>query len=101
MQRMIIIIVLVLFGALSVVAVWQEGVINIFSAIPRSAGSVQIFVDLVIACTLINVWIWRDAKKQGRNPWGWIILTFAIGSFGPLVYLLIHPSTKRQSGVLS
>lgn len=97
MQRLIIIIVLILFGALSVVAVWQEGVISIFSAIPRSLGSVQIFVDLVIACMLINVWIWRDAKEQGRNPWPWIIMTLAIGSFGPLVYLLTRPETTKQA----
>jgi Terpene cyclase DEP1 len=95
MQRIIIIIVLILFGALSAAAVWQEGVINIFSAIPRSLGSVQIFVDLVIACMLINVWIWRDAKEQGRNPWPWIIMTLAIGSFGPLFYLLTRPTTTK------
>jgi hypothetical protein len=34
------------------------------------------------------VWIWHDAKAQGRNPWPWIIATLAVGSFGPLVYLL-------------
>jgi RsiW-degrading membrane proteinase PrsW (M82 family) len=96
MQRLIIISVLILFGVLSVVAVWQEGVINIFSAIPRSLGSVQIFVDLVIACTLINVWIWRDAKEKGRNPWLWIIGTYLVGSFSPLVYLLVRPAALKQ-----
>ena len=34
------------------------------------------------------VWMWRDAKATGRNAWPWIVATLALGSFGPLVYLL-------------
>jgi hypothetical protein len=37
------------------------------------------------------VWIWRDATAQGRNPWPWILATLALGSFGPLLYLLTRP----------
>jgi RsiW-degrading membrane proteinase PrsW (M82 family) len=96
MQRIILLLTLILFGALTAAAVWQDGIVGIFSSITRSAGSVQIFIDLVIACTLINVWIWRDAKAQGRNPWGWIIATFIIGTFSPLVYLLVRPSAQKQ-----
>ena len=97
MQRITIIIVLILFGALTAVALWQDGIIGMFASIPRSAGSVQIFVDLVIASMILNVWMWRDAKEQGRNPWPWIITTLAIGSFGPLLYLLTRPPTIKQA----
>lgn len=30
---------------------------------------------------------------QVRNPWPWILATLALGSFGPLLYLL----TRREA----
>jgi hypothetical protein len=48
----------------------------------------QLFFDLVIALLLFLVWMWGDAKATGRNPWPWIAITLAIGSFGPLLYLI-------------
>ena len=43
---------------------------------------------LVIALGLFLVWMWRDAKAAGRNPWPWLVLTLVAGSIGPLIYLL-------------
>ena len=88
MQRTILIIVTILFGALTVVALWVDGVIGIFSSIFTSWGSAQIYVDLVIACGILCVWMYRDAKQIGRNPWPWIVLTAIAGVFGPLGYLI-------------
>jgi uncharacterized membrane protein YfcA len=48
----------------------------------------QIFADLVIALSLVMVWMWRDAKNTGRNVWPWIIATLVAGSFGPLLYFI-------------
>ena len=88
MQRTILIVVLILFGALSAVALWFDGVLGIFGSITHSWGSVQIYVDLVIALAIICVWMYRDAKSSGQNPWPWIVMTALIGVFGPLVYLI-------------
>jgi RsiW-degrading membrane proteinase PrsW (M82 family) len=96
MQRILVILTLILFGALTVAALWQDGILKIFSSIPQSLGSLQIYLDLVIACSLINVWIWHDAKKHGRNPWLWIIATFIVGSFSPLIYLLARPTATQE-----
>jgi len=52
MKKALLIATLLAFGALTGVAVWNEGVIGIFSAITRSYGSMQIFADLVIALVL-------------------------------------------------
>ena len=62
--------------------------LGIFEPHFKSFGGAQVFVDLVIALTLVLVWMWRDAKASGRNIWPWIALTLATGSFGPLFYLL-------------
>ena len=90
--RTIIIITLVLFGALTAAALWTDGVVGVFASIISSFGSAQIYVDLVIAIVLINVWVWHDAKARGRNPWPWIVAAFVVGSFSPLVYLLTRKS---------
>lgn len=95
MQRILLLVTLALFSVLTAAAVWQDGVLKIFSSIPQSLGSLQIYVDLVIACVLINVWIWRDAKEHGRKPWGRIIATMIVGTFSPLIYLLTRPSESQ------
>ena len=95
--RTMAIVTLILFGILTGVAIWEDGLGGIFGAITHSWGSLQIFVDLVIALTFIMVWMYRDAKEQGRNPWPWIVATLAVGAFAPLVYLLTRSSNGRQS----
>jgi hypothetical protein len=88
MQRSLIIVTLILFGALSAVAVRDHGYFGIFSLHFQTFGGLQVLVDLVIALALVMVWMWRDAQATGRNVWPWIIATLALGSFGPLAYLL-------------
>lgn len=88
MQRTLLTIVLALFGVLTAVALWQHGYWGILEPHFRTSGAAQVFADLVIALTIVMVWMWRDARATGRNPWPWIVATLALGSFGPLVYLL-------------
>ena len=90
--RSLIIITLILFGALTGLAIWHDGITGIFGSIISSFGSAQIYIDLFIALVLIMIWMWHDAKATGRNPLPWIIATLAVGSFGPLVYLLTRKS---------
>lgn len=94
MPRALLIITLVLFGGLSGVALWQHGFWGIIAPHFQSTGAGQVFADLVIALTLVMVWIWQDAKANGRNPLPWIVATLAVGSFGPLVYLLLYKTKK-------
>ena len=49
----------------------------------------------LIALGLFLVWMWRDAKAEGRNPWPWILITLATGSIGPLIYLLVYRTGKN------
>jgi hypothetical protein len=88
MKKITLLIPLIALLAITTVAIWKEGLAGIFAAITLSYGSMQIFMDLVIALTLVMVWMWRDAKNAGRNIWPWIGITLAAGSFGPLLYLL-------------
>ena len=92
MQRTLLTLTLFLFGALTAVALWQHGYLGLLAGQIGAWGGVQVLVDLVIALTLVLVWMWRDAQATGRNVWPWVVLTLVAGSFGPLAYLLTRPS---------
>lgn len=94
MQRILLGLTLALFGVLSAAALWYHGYWGILEPHFKSFGEGQVLADLVIALTLVMVWMWRDAKTTGRNPWPWIVATLATGSFGPLLYLLTRPKTE-------
>ncbi len=96
MQRTLLLITIILFGALSAVALWQHGFWGIIAPHFQSFGAGQVFADLVIALTLAMVWMWHDAKATGRNVWPWIVATLALGSFGPLFYLLTRKSSPEK-----
>jgi hypothetical protein len=93
MHRPLVIVVLVLFGALSAVALWQHGYLGLFEQAWSTWAGRQVLADLVIALALVIAWMWRDARRTGRNAWPWIVATLALGSFGPLGYLLTRPQS--------
>jgi hypothetical protein len=95
MHRSLLTLVLVLFSALTAAALWQSGgLLGIPSWHMKSFGGAQVLADLVIALTLFMLWMWRDAQATGRSAWPWLIATLALGSIGPLLYLL----TRRAEG---
>lgn len=93
MPRAVILGVLAAFSVLTLAALWQHGYWGIIAPHFQSFGGAQVFCDLVIALCLAMVWMWRDARAQQRNPWPFLVLTLAAGSFGPLLYLL----TRREN----
>jgi hypothetical protein len=94
MQRNLLLVVLVIFSLLTAFALWQHGYWGIIEPHFRTLGAAQVFADLVIALTLFMVWMWRDARASGRNPWPWLVVTLAAGSIGPLLYLLSQPKPQ-------
>jgi hypothetical protein len=99
MKRIIIAATLVPFGFLSAVALWQHGFWGILAPHFQSTGAGQVFADLVIALSLVMIWMYRDAKASGRVIWPWIAFTLVAGSFGPLLYLLTKRSTSPRGAI--
>jgi len=93
MQRALLVVVLVLFGALSAVALWRHGYWGIIAPHFQSFAGGQVFADLVIALSLVMVWMWHDARATSRNVWPWIVATLVLGSIGPLAYLATRKAT--------
>jgi Terpene cyclase DEP1 len=96
MQRIFLILILAVFSALTVFALWQHGVWGIVEPHFQSFGAAQVFVDLLIALSLGMIWMWQDAKATGRKAWPWILLTLTAGSFGPLLYLLTRKPAQKS-----
>ncbi|MBM3643184.1 MAG: DUF2834 domain-containing protein [Alphaproteobacteria bacterium] len=96
MARAVLVVVLLAFSALSAVALWRHGYWGIIEPHFQSWGAAQVFADLVIACTLAMIWMWRDARARRRSPWPWLALTVVGGSFGPLLYLLTRPAADAR-----
>jgi Protein of unknown function DUF2834 len=88
-MKPILALVFLAFGVYSAYAIFELGYLGVFSSSFANAGTLQVFLDLVIACLLILTWLVRDARDKGRNPWPYVVLTLAAGSFGPLLYLLL------------
>ena len=81
-------IVLVIFTALSFHAVEVHGYVGFFEAMASSTAGIVAFVDLVIALSLATFWMWGDARERSLPFWPYALLTIALGSVGPLSYLI-------------
>lgn len=93
-NKFILTIVLIAFGIQGLYVMNQVGYWGIWINNLNHPAGQQVLADLFIALSMVMVWMWRDAKATGRNVWPWIIVTLAVGSFGPLVYLLTRKRTQ-------
>ena len=84
--KLISIFLLIPFLALTGYALFDVGYIGILDYHRHSSAGWQVFTDLVIAAMLVLVFLIRDAKATGRNPWPWVIGTLFTGSIAPLLY---------------
>ena len=79
--------VILLFGVLTALALMDVGYFGILKPHFQSWGGAQVFTDLVIVGILSCIWMSRDSRQSGINPWPFIAITIVAGSFGPLLYL--------------
>jgi len=87
---------LIPFTVLSIYAVYKVGYIGVIDYQRHSPAGWQVFADLVIACILLLMWIFPDAQKSGRNPWGYALITLVAGAFGPLLYWALGKTEKKE-----
>ena len=85
--RILAIAMLIPFTLLTAWAVFEHGATGIFEYQLQTSAGLQVWVDLVIAMVLFLCWMFPDARRHGRNPWPWVVITLVAGSFGPLLYL--------------
>jgi hypothetical protein len=89
-RRLGLLFVLADFSALTAYTTIQYGVAGLIEMALANAVTITLSVDLVIALSLITAWMWRDARDRGVAPLPYVVLTFTLGSIGPLLYLVRH-----------
>lgn len=97
----VLILVLILFGALTAVALMDVGYLGLFLPHFQSWGAGQVLADLVILALLACVWMVVDARRRGVAAWPFIVMTLLAGSFGPLLYLLVRELRATRTATSS
>ncbi len=87
--RFIARVLLVPFVGLTLYTLYDVGVLAVFEHQLASSGGWHVFADLSIALTLLMVWMVPDARRTGRNPYLYVIITLIAGAFGPLLYFAL------------
>lgn len=88
-------IVLLGFAGLTGYAVYEYGYVGFFATLLSNVVGLTVAVDLIIALSLVLVWMVRDARAQGMSVLPYALLTFGFGSVGPLLYLLRRRGVER------
>jgi Terpene cyclase DEP1 len=94
-MRLLLIAVTAVFSLFTLWLIAQVGVAGFYRTLLATTTGWQAFADLVIALTLVLSWMLQDARRSGRRFWPYLLVTLAVGSIGPLCYLLLakRPST--------
>ena len=93
--NLLVLAVFVVFSAWVVATGGSLG--EVVAIVTANPWTVQISVDLVLALSLVSIWLWRDARRRGRNPLPWLVATLLTGSIAPLTYLLLRPEAGPGS----
>jgi hypothetical protein len=91
MIKMLLAFVLVDYTALCAYVLYTYGLSGVIAAATANAASLAIAADLVISLGLALAWMTRDARDRGVSVVPYTLLTVALGSVGPLLYLLRRP----------
>jgi hypothetical protein len=98
-------IVLLDFAVLTAYTIYRAGYIGglEFGAeiVALHPWGLQLILDFVIALSLALVWMFFDARSRGIAFWPFALLTFTLGSIGPLAYLIRRErvSAPQQAGL--
>jgi hypothetical protein len=92
--RIPVLAVLVPFLAFSVWVAATAGPLGFLTLAGREPWGLQMLLDLAIALFFVTGWMIADARRRGRNAWPFVAMTVALGSIGPLTYLLLRGSSR-------
>ena len=81
-------LVLAGFAGLTVWACEAYGLLGVIQLATANLATQTLFADLVIALSLVSIWMWQDARDRGVTVLPYLVLTLVAGSVGPLLYLI-------------
>ena len=78
------------FAVLTALAIMEVSYLGILTPLFQSLGGAQVLADFLILAVLACLWMRRDARTSGVPAWPFIAVTVALGSVGPLLYLMFR-----------
>jgi hypothetical protein len=90
---------LIVLLAMDAYSVYLYGYVGFFRMVLANLAGVTAFVDLLIALVLIIVWMGDDARERNVTAIPYLILTIALGSIGPLLYLIRRGTPTERVAV--
>jgi hypothetical protein len=73
------------FAALNAYCFYTLATAGFIQAALANAATVGVFIDLLIALTMVALWMVRDAAQRGATVVPYLLLTLFLGSMGPLL----------------
>lgn len=89
-------LVLTGFSALTFHAIATYGYIGYFQVLLSNLASIHVSVDVLIALTLVFIWMSVDARERGLPFWRYAVAGLFFGSVGPLAYLIHREVRSRR-----
>ena len=87
-KQLVLSAALIVMLAMDAYSVYLYGFVGFFRVVLANFAGVTAFVDLLIALVLIIVWMGDDARERNVSALPYLIFTIALGSIGPLLYLI-------------
>ena len=91
-EKTLLILIMVIHSYFTFYSWKEHGYLGFFPPFSNS-NTTQIFSDLLISLSLVNVWIFFDVKRTGKSIMYFVIVllgTALLGSYSPLMYLLMR-----------
>ena len=89
-NRVVVLAVLLPFLAFSLWVVEKAGPLGFLELAGREPWGLQMLLDLAIALFFVSGWMIKDARRRGITAWPFVVATIAVGSIGPLAYLVVR-----------
>jgi hypothetical protein len=98
-KQLVLSAALIVLLAMDAYSVYLYGYIGFFRVVLANFAGLTAFVDLLIALVLIIVWMGDDARERNVAAIPYLILTIALGSIGPLLYLIRRGAPTERVAV--
>lgn len=101
-MKFILILILIAFSGFTAWLVVDVGYVAVLEDAFSKWTTTQVFLDLSIACLLLNIIMIRDHITSGRSLLSllpFLAMTLILGSIGPLLYFIRHTELLDLSGL--
>lgn len=95
-------ILLVLFAGYTgyTMSIAEQSLLSFGYQLASSPDTAQVVIDLYIMAILALAWMYQDIKNRGKTIKHWLpyaVVTLIFVSIGPLLYLVLRPSSAEKT----